>query len=137
MASKKAKRPDSSDGDLDRIVQMIESDAPARPANQCALPQCKSKLSLIASKPCEFCNRQFCPPHRLPEAHSETCTKKLREHSRSTFRSDALRHIELSKQDPIATNRLGSAAKEKEELRRRLKSKIQVARKSAGRERQE
>ncbi|KAJ3159646.1 hypothetical protein HDU86_001656 [Geranomyces michiganensis] len=66
-------------------------------------------------------------PHRHPESHSTRCGEQQRAASRAAGKADATLVIEAVKRDPSAGNSLNTAAKEREDARRRLKERIESA----------
>ncbi|KAJ3034808.1 hypothetical protein HDV00_004631 [Rhizophlyctis rosea] len=71
--------------------------------------------------------------HRHPESHSTKCTEKKRSTTHSSYKADAKLMLETAKRDPSAANKPGSVAKEREDARKRLKEKMEAARKAEGR----
>ncbi|KAJ3019747.1 hypothetical protein HKX48_001805 [Thoreauomyces humboldtii] len=129
LAKQKKKKPKKGkeavvEALVEKTVDRIESPAvSAAPSNQCAAPRCTAKTGIMGML-CQFCNRKFCMAHRHPEAHSERCTALARGSARATQKSDATLIIELGKREPGAGARVNSAAKEREDAKRRLKDKI-------------
>ncbi|CAG8667123.1 4373_t:CDS:2 [Acaulospora morrowiae] len=94
------------------------------PSNSCSVPKCKQSLSVL-SHTCQYCNMKYCITHRHPEAHSQKCVEKVRSSAHAGFKQESMRFISQERRDPGSTNAKNfNAEKNKEELKKRFKEKL-------------
>ncbi|RHZ86562.1 hypothetical protein Glove_49g22 [Diversispora epigaea] len=117
----------SKPDDLDEIVAHILSDAKPSTINLCSMPKCKQSLKIL-SYTCQYCNMTYCVKHRHPEAHSEKCVEKMKNTVKAEFKQESHLFISQERKTPGSTNKGFNVEKNKEELRKRYKEKLEKAR---------
>lgn len=83
---------------------------------------------------CNFCDRDYCNTHRMPEIHSPSgCGVAVKESAKASYRKESASVIDLSKRDNVGEllkkgggNLVRAAKIDKQEAGKRLKEKIKA-----------